>query len=183
MAKLRQSFCESERLQRHIRFLYAKGSVYRVGNGMLLFHGAIPMDEAGAFASITLDGKTYRGRAWMDHCEAMARAGYFAPEGSEERRKGQDFLWYLWCGRLSPIFGRDKMGWFEKYFIGEEAACAERKNPYYAHIESEDAAVAERAACAFSRSSASRRTRATSSTAMCPCARRAARTPSRPAAS
>ncbi len=146
MAKLRQSFCESERLQRHIRFLYAKGSVYRVGNGMLLFHGAIPMDEAGAFASITLDGKTYRGRAWMDHCEAMARAGYFAPEGSEERRKGQDFLWYLWCGRLSPIFGRDKMGWFEKYFIGEEAACAERKNPYYAHIESEDAAVAERAA-------------------------------------
>ena len=145
VAKLCQSFRESERLQRHIRFLYAKGSVYKIENENLLFHGAIPMDESGEFAGITIGGTTYSGRAWMDYCEKMARAGYLAPENSPERQKGQDFLWYLWCGRLSPIFGRDKMSVFEHFFIGEDAAYTEKKNPYYAHIESDDPAVAERA--------------------------------------
>ncbi len=145
VAKLCQSFRESERLQRHIRFLYAKGSVYKIENENLLFHGAIPMDENGEFAGITIGGTTYSGRAWMDYCEKMARAGYLAPENSSERQKGQDFLWYLWCGRLSPIFGRDKMSVFEHFFIGEDAAYTEKKNPYYAQIESDDLAVAERA--------------------------------------
>ncbi len=144
--KLVQSFAESERLQRHVRFLYAKGSVYLIENNNLMFHGAIPMDESGEFAEITVDGITYSGRSWMEYCERMARQGYFAPAGSEARRRGQDFLWYLWCGRLSPIFGRDKMATFEKYFIGEDAAGVETKNPYYSYIESEDAAVAERTA-------------------------------------
>lgn len=145
LAKLRQSFAESERLQRHVRFLYAKGSVYKIENNNLLFHGAVPMNKDGTFAGVVLDGVQYAGRAWMDKCEQMARQGYFAPEGSEERRRGQDFLWYLWCGRQSPIFGRHKMAWFENVLIGEEAACIELKNPYYDHIESDDPAVAEAA--------------------------------------
>lgn len=143
--KLCQSFAESERLQRHVRFLYAKGSVYQIENNNLMFHGAIPMEEDGTFARITVDGRTYSGRSWMDFCERMARQGYAAPKGSEARLRGQDFLWYLWCGRLSPIFGRNKMATFEQFFIGEEAACVEKKNPYYDLVESDDPAVAERA--------------------------------------
>ena len=71
--------------------------------------------------------------------------GFFRPPGSAARRQGQDFLWYLWCGPLSPVFGRAKMACFEQYFIGEPEACAEQKNPYYSFVENEDAAVAGQA--------------------------------------
>ena len=143
LAKLCQSFAESERLARHARFLYAKGGIYKKENGNLLFHGAVPMEPDGRFALVHLGGKTFAGRAWMDQCETLARQGFFAPPGSAARRKGQDFLWYLWCGPLSPVFGRAKMACFEQYFIGEPEACAEHKNPYYSLVENEDAAVAE----------------------------------------
>ncbi len=140
LTRLCQSFTQSEKLARHVRFLYAKGSVYRVENNNLLFHGVIPLDETGAFAAVTCGGKTYAGRAWMDQCERLARQGYFAPPGSEARRRGQDFLYYLWCGPLSPIFGRARMASFEKLFVDGEFT--ETKNPYYAYIENEDEAVA-----------------------------------------
>ena len=145
MDKLCQSFTESERLARHVRFLYANGSVYKIENGNLLFHGAIPFDRNGQLAQVTMDGKTYRGRAFMDYCERMARQGYFAPPGSEARQRGQDFLWYLWCGRRSPIFGRYKMANFEHFFLDEEETYAERKDPYYQWVENEDPTLAEAA--------------------------------------
>lgn len=141
--KLCLSFTESERLARHVRFLYSNGSVYKIENNNLMFHGAIPMQEDGEFASITMDGIAYKGRSWMDYCERMARQGYFAPKDSAARQRGQDFLWYLWCGRLSPIFGRDKMATFEHFFLDDDTAYAERKNPYYALVESEDQHRAE----------------------------------------
>ncbi|MEG1275797.1 MAG: fructose-1,6-bisphosphatase, partial [Ruthenibacterium sp.] len=144
MDKLCQSFRQSERIQRHARFLYAKGSVYKMINGNLLFHGAIPLSEDGTLQTVTLGGKAYAGRAWMDKCERMARQGFFAQQGTRARQQGQDFLWYLWCGKASPIFGRDKMAAFERLFLEDEIVCAERKNPYYTYIESDDPAVAER---------------------------------------
>lgn len=145
MDKLCQSFTESERLARHVRFLYANGSVYKIENHNLLFHGAIPFDENGQLAKVFMDGQTYCGREFMDYCERMARQGYFAPPGSEARRKGQDFLWYLWCGRRSPIFGRYKMANFEHFFLDEEESYAEQKDPYYYWVENDDTAVAEAA--------------------------------------
>lgn len=146
MQKLCQSFEESERLQRHIRFVYAKGSVYKIENNNLLFHGAIPFNTNGSFSQTTVGDKTYHGRSWMDFCERMARQGYFAPKNSIARRMGQDFLWYLWCGKNSPIFGRDKMSTFEQLFIDDADIKLEQKNSYYEFIESLDAAVAERTA-------------------------------------
>lgn len=140
VTRLCQSFTQSEKLARHVRFLYAKGSVYHIENNNLLFHGAIPLDENGDFARVSYDGQTYAGRAWMDKCERMARQGYFAPPGSEARRRGQDFLYYLWCGPLSPIFGRSRMASFEHLFVDGEFS--ETKNPYYAYIENEDEAIA-----------------------------------------
>lgn len=145
MQKLCRSFRESERLQRHIRFLYAKGGIYKVENQNLLFHGAVPMNEAGGFASVKTRDGWFSGKAWMDYCEKKAREGYFAPENSAARREGQDFLWYLWCGRLSPLFGRHKMSVFEHFFIGEPQAYEEKKNAYYTFIESDDPKQAERA--------------------------------------
>lgn len=108
------------KLARHVRFLYAKGSVYRIENNNLLFHGAVPLDENGEFARVEYGGETFSGRAWMDKCERMARQGYFAPVGSDARRRGRDFLYYLWCGPLSPIFGRDRMASFEHLFVDGE---------------------------------------------------------------
>ncbi len=142
--KLCQSFTQSDKLARHVRFLYAKGSVYHIENNNLLFHGAVPLDEAGCLAEAEYGGRRYAGRAWMDKCERMARQGYFAPTGSEARRRGQDFLYYLWCGPLSPIFGRDRMATFEHLFVDGEFP--ERKNPYYLYIENEDEAIALRTA-------------------------------------
>lgn len=126
-----RAFTQSERLQRHIRFLYARGAVYKVFNGNLLFHGAVPMTPEGNFAPESFEGRQYSGKALFDYCDRRARQGYFAPPGSPERRAGQDFLWYLWCGALSPIFGRSAMTTFERLFIADKATHAEVKNPYY----------------------------------------------------
>ena len=110
--ELCRAFTQSERLQRHVQFLYAHGAVYKVFNGNLLFHGAVPMTEDGAFAPERFEGRLYSGKALFDYCDRRARQGYFAPPDSPERRAGQDFLWYLWCGALSPIFGRSAMTTF-----------------------------------------------------------------------
>ena len=88
--------------KKHVAFLYAKGSVYHIENGCLLYHGAVPLTDEGEFAAETFEGHSLRGRALLDYCDLRARLGYFAPEGSPERQSGQDFLWYLWCGKLSP---------------------------------------------------------------------------------
>ncbi|MDD3429762.1 MAG: fructose-1,6-bisphosphatase [Oscillospiraceae bacterium] len=135
--KLRLNFMQSERLAIHIRFLYSKGSMYRIENGNLLFHGAVPLNDVGNFAKVTFDGVEYSGRRLMDYCERMARQGYFAAEGTPQRKRGQDFLWYLWCGKNSPLFGRSKMTTFEHLLVEDKTTWAEEKNPYYRCIDSE----------------------------------------------
>ncbi len=145
--KLTRAFRESEKLQRHVKFLYAKGSVYRCVNGNLLYHGAVPLTEDGSFAAETFEGQQLSDRALFDYCDRRARQGYFAPEGSEERQRGQDFLWYLWCGAGSPIYGRSAMTTFERMYLDDPATHQEIKNPYYRYIN--DRATAERILAAF----------------------------------
>ena len=139
MDKLTASFRQSEKLQQHIRFLYAKGSVYHIENGNLLYHGAVPMTEKGAFAAERFEGRAYAGRALMDYCDERARRGYYAPEGTAERQSGQDFLWYLWCGKLSPLFGRSAMTTFERLYVADKATHTEVKDPYYTWYNEESA--------------------------------------------
>ena len=126
-----RSFTESERLHRHVQFLYAHGAVYRMINGNLLYHGAVPMTPDGQFAAETFEGRTYAGKALFDYCDRRARQGYFAPRDSAERLAGQDFLWYLWCGAKSPIFGRSAMTTFERLYIEDKTTHSEVKDPYY----------------------------------------------------
>ena len=134
IAGLVRSFAESERLQRHVQFLYAHGAFYKICNGNLLYHGAVPMTEDGAFAAIRFEGVARSGKQLFDYCDRRARQGYSAPPGSPARLAGQDFLWYLWCGAKSPLFGRSAMTTFERLYIADPAAHREIKDPYYRHI-------------------------------------------------
>ena len=140
IAWLVRSFAESERLQRHVQFLYAHGAFYKICNGNLLYHGAVPMTEDGAFAAIRFEGVARSGKQLFDYCDRRARQGYSAPPGSPARLAGQDFLWYLWCGAKSPLFGRSAMTTFERLYIADPAAHREIKDPYYRHIAARDAA-------------------------------------------
>ena len=132
---LTDSFRHSEKLQKHVRFLYSKGGLYKLCNGNLLFHGCIPMTEDGQLMHFTIGGKERSGREFLDYAEKTARKAYYDKRGSAEGQFGQDFLWWLWAGRNSPIFGRDRMTTFERRFLADEETWAEPKNPYYIHYQ------------------------------------------------
>ena len=135
MDSLESAFKRSAQLQKHIKFLYAAGSFYTVYNKNLLFHGCVPMTEDGGFEEVTLpSGKRVSGKRYMDACDRIARSAYYNGD-----RTSLDFMFYLWCGRKSPLFGRDRMTTFERCFISDKNTWAEKKNPYYRHIESYDA--------------------------------------------
>ncbi len=145
--QLTDSFCRSEKLQRHVRFLYSNGGLYKIHNGNLLFHGCIPMEENGELLHFTIGGKDRCGRSFLDYAEKTARKAYYDQPGSAERQFGMDFLWWLWAGRNSPIFGRDRMTTFERRLIADESAWTEPKNPYYTLYQ--DKAVCERLLAEF----------------------------------
>ena len=147
MEKLRYSFTHSERLQRHVRFLFNQGGMYRVVNNNLLFHGCIPMNADGGFKEVELPGIRASGKALLDAVEARVRQGRFAPKDTEARQAGLDLMWYLWCGADSPLFGKDKMTTFERLFIGEASLYEEEKDPYY-ELRNEEA-VCKRVLTAF----------------------------------
>lgn len=138
MKSLRSSFLHSEKLQKHIKFLYNKGSMYLVFNNNLLYHGCIPMTENGDFAAYTINGERVSGKELLDRADMVARMGFFGKPGSPEKQYGEDFLWYLWCGVGSPLYGKNKMTSFERYFIENKDAWAEVKDPYYDHIAKAD---------------------------------------------
>ena len=136
--RLQQAFLHSEKLQRHVRFLYAKGSLYKVHNSNLLYHGCIPLEQDGSFSEVNICGKNYKGRELYDILDAYARKGYYATNDMTEKHMGEDILWYIWAGPKSPVFGKDKMATFEAYFIDDPAARKEVKNSYYSLMENED---------------------------------------------
>ena len=140
MEYLRVAFMRSEKLNKQIRFIFDHGEMYTVYNNNLLYHGAIPMDENGEFMSLNAAGGRC-GRELMDHCDKMARKGYFAKEGSEERQEGEDFLWFLWCGKDSPLCARKKMATFERLLIDDREAWVEPKNAYYNSWDDEKIAI------------------------------------------
>ena len=139
--KLVKSFKNSEKLQRHIQFLYSKGNIYKIYNNNLLIHGCVPMDENGEFVTTNVNGVELKGKNYLDYVEKIAREGYFETEGSEKRENGKDFLWYLWCGKNSPIFCKDKMKTFERYYLEEKETWEEIKNPFYNFENDENVSV------------------------------------------
>ena len=125
------SFRHSELLHRHIKFLYSHGSMYKCYNSNLLYHGCIPMKRDGSFDEMVIDGVAYSGKALLDFIDQRVQKAYFLPEHDPEKEKCRDFMWYLWCGAKSPVFGKDKMSTFEHYFVEDKATHKENYNPYY----------------------------------------------------
>ncbi|MFC2300872.1 MAG: fructose-1,6-bisphosphatase [Selenomonas artemidis] len=128
---LRSYFIESKVLQRHMDYLYQRGSMYTRYNGNLLFHACVLLDEEGEFRSVTYKGKEYRGRAWMDFCEEKAREAW-----NEHTQEGLDFMYFLWCGLLAPTSGRS-FTTFERSFIADESTWEEPSDPYFRLIKDE----------------------------------------------
>ena len=133
MRILASSFHHSGRLNAHIRALYARGSMYKTVNGNLLYHGCIPLNEDGSFREVAIDGETFRGRALLDRLDTVARRAYFGEFDTPEQIAARDYLWYLWCGPDSPLYGKDKNAFFERTLLGDDAAELKRENyaPYY----------------------------------------------------
>ncbi len=129
--KLAISFENSDKLQKHVGFLFSKGSIYLKTNGNLLVHGCIPLTDDGDFMSMKIDNKEYKGRALMDKMESYIRKGYFFDKNHKEKEYGKDMMWYLWTGKCSSLFGKDDMTTYERYFIAEKETQKENKNPYY----------------------------------------------------
>lgn len=138
MERLRQAFIKCEKLQAHVRFLFARGGLYKVYNSNLLYHGCVPMDEKGNFNTFSIDGESYRGKALYDVLDHYARKGYYSKNNPAEMQKGQDMIWYIWAGPNSPVFGKDKMATFERYLVVEEETHTEHKNSYYHLLDNED---------------------------------------------
>ncbi|MCL2215910.1 MAG: fructose-1,6-bisphosphatase [Defluviitaleaceae bacterium] len=131
MEKIRFSFKHSARLGQHVRFLFNRGSMYKIYNSNLLFHGGIPLTEDGRLKSVNLFKTELKGRALLDKLESTARRGFFGAEGSKERQNGLDIMWYLWCGADSPLYGKHTMTTFERYFTDSKELIKETPSPYY----------------------------------------------------
>ena len=140
MEKLLLSFANSKKLQQHTRFLFSTGSIYLIHDDSLLYHGCIAMNDDGEFRSFNVDGKAYSGKEFLDRVDRLARQGYFATDNPEQKQYGMDSMWFLWCAPQSPLFGKEKMATFERYFLADKATHAEKRNPYYNLRDTEDAA-------------------------------------------
>ncbi len=131
MRKLRLSFINSDKMRKHMRWLYAKGSLYLVRNSNLMFHASMPLNEDGSFMKVRVHGKEYAGKELFDKVDSVVRAAYYGNPSSESHQRDVDYMWYLWCGPHSPFFDKNKMTNFEKYFIADKAMKKETKGHYY----------------------------------------------------
>lgn len=138
MSALEAAFLQSEKLQRHIRFLYSHGAMYTVSNGNLLYHGCIPLNENGTFEECVINGKSVKGKALMDYIDDQVRKAYFNPVESEEVGRSGDLMWFLWLGSSSPLFGKDQMTTFERCFIADKKTHKEHTKPYYRYRDSRE---------------------------------------------
>lgn len=134
MERLRYSFVNSEKLRRHIAFLLARGSMYSVCNGNLLYHGCVPLNDDGSFRKVKIGAEEYSGKALFDKLEEWVRKGIYLLDGVE-RSFGQDTMWFLWANENSPLYGKEKMTTFERYFVDDPAAHSEAKSAYYRFLD------------------------------------------------
>ena len=135
--KLHYSFINSEKLQKHVRCLYTYGSMYLVCNKNLLFHASLPLNKDGSFKKVRIQDEEYSGKALLDKVDQLVREAYYGEDG-ESHQWALDYIWYLWCGKDSPSFDKDKMATFERYFIADKELHKEEKGMYYKLRDQED---------------------------------------------
>lgn len=129
--QLRFSFLNCDKLQQHVKTLFTKGSAYLTFNSNLLYHGCIPLDDKGKLKQVTLHGEKYSGKSLCDQYDLICRRAYLNREKRDRELKDEDYMWSLWCGPDSPLFGKKKMATFERYFIEDKEVHKEPGNMYY----------------------------------------------------
>lgn len=129
--KLRFSFLNCERLEAHVKTLFSKGATYLAHNSNLLYHGCIPLNDDGDFKEVEIHGKRYKGKALCDQFDLVSRRAFFNRNRQDKRSRDRDYMWYLWSGANSPLFGKKKMATFERYFLDDKLAHKEESNMYY----------------------------------------------------
>jgi fructose-1,6-bisphosphatase-3 len=137
MARLEHSFLQSTPLWNQMSWVERRGKMVLRRDQALIFHGCVPVDASGAFASFPVDGAERAGRALFEALERKVRRAF---RGRAE--DDVDMLWYLWTGPRSPLFGKDRMATFESHFVADPAAKHESKDPYFKLIH--DAAFCAR---------------------------------------
>jgi fructose-1,6-bisphosphatase-3 len=135
MQQLARSFRKSEKMQKHLRMLYEHGSLYLVRNGFLLYHAAIPLNADGSFTEAEVCGKRVSGKALMDRTDAIIRQAYYGT--GKEKEDALDYMLYLWEGEFSPLYNKDKMTTFERYFLPKGPAWDEHKGAYFSLADDE----------------------------------------------
>lgn len=134
IASLKRSFLHSEKLQAHISFMIRKGSMYKIYNGNLLYHGCIPLNAEGELDTVNFFGFPMKGKEYLDAADKYVRKIFLSKSADGD----SDFIWYLWCGKKSPLFGKESYSTFESYFTTESELLKEQKNHYYAFIDREE---------------------------------------------
>ena len=135
---LAMSIRHSVKLSKHISFLFNKGSMFLCCNKNLLYHGCIPMTKDGDFEVVEFDGRKLFGREYLEYINDIEKRAYVSKFSPWIKSSERDFLWYLWCGPKSPLFGKSKLAAFERYFIAESETHKEEMNPYYQLIENRE---------------------------------------------
>lgn len=136
ITKLAISFSNSDKLHRHIRCLFAHGSMYLAMNNNLIYHASIPLNDDGSLKEMCIgDDHPYSGKKLLDKIDRVIRRAYFGHSSDVKSQFAHDYIWYLWCGENSPLFGKDQMRTFERYFISDNSAHKEVKGNYYRMID------------------------------------------------
>ena len=135
MDQLWRSFRKSEKMQKHLRMLYEHGSLYLVRNGFLLYHAAIPLNADGSFTEAEVCGQRVSGKALMDRTDAVIRQAYYGT--GQAKQDALDYMLYLWEGAFSPLYNKDKMTTFERYFIADKTMWHEEKGAYFSLADDE----------------------------------------------
>ena len=131
MDKIHHSFLMSEKLKKHMRCLLTHGCMYNVCNSNLLFHASIPLNADGSLKELRIGNKYYKGKSLLEKIGHLIRSAFNEETNPEEKQFAQDYIWYLWCGKDSPLFDKDKMATFERYFLKDKSLYKETKGYYY----------------------------------------------------
>lgn len=137
MQKLEHSFQASDKLRMHMQCLLTHGSMYAISNSNLMFHASVPLNRDGSLKEVEIRGKRYKGIELMKKTSRLVRSAFNTDTPPDERQFAIDYMWYLWCGKDSPLFDKDRMTTFERYFIDDPTASTERKGYYYKYGDNE----------------------------------------------
>lgn len=137
MSKLEHSFRTSDKLQRHVQCLLAHGGMFAISNSNLMYHATVPLNADGSLREVKIEGESYKGMALLRKTGHLVRKAFSSDAPKEKRHYARDYIWYLWCGKNSPLFDKDKMTTFERYFIKEKNTHTETKGYYYKYNNDE----------------------------------------------